>query len=250
MKYSKEVEKAIRQSKVIALEMDSKTIRPEHLFIALLNDEKSKAYQILNYIRLNIDAIKVTLKDWSITLQSQLGKFNIKSPSLDFETDKILDIAAAFATKNKSDEVNSEHIFYSILENNNNLVSELFKKTPEIYNDLKIRLNNDDDDISDNNSYLYEDTQEDGLKEKTNKNSKTKLIDQFGTDFTKLAKEGKLDPVVGRKDEIKRISQILSRRKKNNPVLVGEPGCVDGDTIITIRKISNTGTHTKIEIDY
>ena len=87
-------------------------------------------------------------------------------------------------------------------------------------------------------------------KEKGNKNSKTKLIDQFGTDLTKLAREGGLDPVVGRKSEIKRITQILSRRKKNNPVLVGEPGCVDGETIITIRKISTDGFHKTIEIDY
>ena len=65
-----------------------------------------------------------------------------------------------------------------------------------------------------------------------------------------LVKAGKLDPVIGRDDEIKRILQILSRRTKNNPLIIGESGCVDGDTIITIRKISNDTTHENIEIDY
>ena len=62
-----------------------------------------------------------------------------------------------------------------------------------------------------------------------------------------MAEEGKLDPIVGREKEIERVSQILSRRKKNNPVLIGEPGCVDGETYINIRKISSSGRHNIIE---
>ena len=223
MKYSKEVEKAIKKSKEIALEIGSKTIRPEHLFLALLSDEKSNAYRILYDMQLNIDAIRITLKDWSVVLQQQIGIFNLKTITLDFETDRILENSTIVATKMKSDEVNSEHIFYSILENSDNLVSELFKKTPEIYKDLKLRLNNENEDENSNEDLEMEEKEEEP-REKSNQNSKTKMIDQFGTDITKLAKEGKLDPVVGRKNEIKRISQILSRRKKNNPVLVGEPG--------------------------
>jgi ATP-dependent Clp protease ATP-binding subunit ClpC len=77
--------------------------------------------------------------------------------------------------------------------------------------------------------------------------SNTPVLDNFSRDLIKLAKEGKLDPVVGRDSEITRLAQIISRRKKNNPILVGEPGCVLGDTIIEIEKISNDDSH-KIEI--
>lgn len=75
----------------------------------------------------------------------------------------------------------------------------------------------------------------------------TPVLDNFSRDLIKLAEEGKIDPVIGREREINRIAQILSRRKKNNPIIIGEPGCVLGDTIIEIEKISDEGTH-KIEI--
>ena len=243
MKYSKEVEQAIKDSKNFALEINSKSIRPEHLFFALIKDEGSYAYRLLRDMNLNIDAIKKTLQDWSIHLQHQLGSFkpngNFTIP-LDLETEKIIKYSENFATKINSNEVNTEHVFYSILENNNNIVTELFSKSKETFKILKSRLSNKEED----NNYDMED---DTLKEKGSNKS---LIAQFGTDLTKLAKEGALDPVVGRKNEIKRISQILSRRKKNNPVLVGEPGCVDADTIIIIRKISEDCVHEIIEINY
>jgi ATP-dependent Clp protease ATP-binding subunit ClpA len=80
-----------------------------------------------------------------------------------------------------------------------------------------------------------------------NKNAETKtktpVLDNFSRDLIKLAEEGKLDPVVGRESEISRIAQILSRRKKNNPIILGEPGCVLGDTWIEVEKISDVNTH-------
>jgi ATP-dependent Clp protease ATP-binding subunit ClpA len=74
--------------------------------------------------------------------------------------------------------------------------------------------------------------------------SSTPVLDNFSRDLIKLAEEGKLDPVIGRESEITRIAQILSRRKKNNPIIIGEPGCVLPDTIIEIEKISDIDTHT------
>ena len=224
MKYSKETEKAIKESKDIAIEFDSKTIRPEHLFLSLISDEDSKTYNLLREMNLNIDAIKKTLEDWSKALQSQIGLFKTKSSviSLDLETNNILKNSIIFANEMEAKEVGTEHVFYSILNNSNNLVTELFSKSPETLRNLKLRLKNENTETF--NEYDMNEEQDASKDEKSNKNSKTKLIDQFGTDLTKLAKEGNLDPVVGRKNEIKRISQILSRRKKNNPVLVGEPG--------------------------
>lgn len=82
--------------------------------------------------------------------------------------------------------------------------------------------------------------------EKT-KDGATPVLDNFSKDLIKLAEQGKLDPVIGRESEINRIAQILSRRKKNNPIIIGEPGCVLGDTYIEVEKISDVNTHN-IEI--
>ncbi len=80
-------------------------------------------------------------------------------------------------------------------------------------------------------------------KKQQDGSSKTPVLDNFSRDLIKLAQDGKLDPVVGREDEINRIAQILSRRKKNNPIILGEPGCVLGDTWIEVEKISDSDTH-------
>lgn len=99
------------------------------------------------------------------------------------------------------------------------------------FNDIKSSLNDDNDD--------YEMPSPSSKKSKT----ETPTLDAHSRDLTKLAEEGSLDPIIGREKEINRVCQILSRRKKNNPVLLGEPGCVDGETIITIKKVSDSGKH-------
>ena len=81
-------------------------------------------------------------------------------------------------------------------------------------------------------------------KNKKSSDKGTPVLDNFSKDLNKLASEGKLDPVVGREKEIMRIAQVLSRRKKNNPIIVGEPGCVLPNTIIEIEKISDVNTHS------
>lgn len=113
--------------------------------------------------------------------------------------------------------------------------SEYFKGIPSI----KSSLEDDDDEKSSYSS-----------GKKTDAKSKTPVLDTYSRDLTKMAEEGKLDPIVGREKEIERVSQILARRKKNNPILLGEPGCVDGDTIIIVRKISDDTTHENVEIDF
>jgi len=95
---------------------------------------------------------------------------------------------------------------------------------------------------------MIESAKDDGKnKGDKSENGRTPVLDNFSRDLIKLAEEGKLDPVIGREREINRIAQILSRRKKNNPIIIGEPGCVLGDTLIEIEKISDLGSH-KIEI--
>jgi ATP-dependent Clp protease ATP-binding subunit ClpC len=82
-----------------------------------------------------------------------------------------------------------------------------------------------------------------GKSPKANSESSTPVLDNFSRDLIKLAEQGKLDPVIGREREITRIAQILSRRKKNNPIIIGEPGCVLGETIIDVIKVSDISTH-------
>ena len=234
MKYSKEVELAIRQSKNIAIEIRHNKIMPEHLFLALLDNdsedsEHTETYRLFRDMNLNISAISQTLKDWSIVYQSKnnSGVFDKKKIKMDIDTSIILENSEKIAKDANVNEVEYNHVILAMLDGTN-LVTELFKKSPDVLKSLKSRLKDDmEDDMESSYNDEFDgmgenDTNMDNIDSK--KNSKTKLIDQFGTDLTKMAKNGELDPVVGRKLEIKRISQILSRRKKNNPVLVGEPG--------------------------
>jgi len=229
MNYSKEVEEVIKLSKEIAINIRSKSIKPEHLFLAMIDDDHSETSEILRDLNLNIGAIKQTIRELSTSEQPGINTLrkNASIP-IDSSTEKILTDSAILAKKMGTDEVSVEHVLCAILENKNNLVSELFSKSPDILRSLMMILKNEDhldeynNEINERDIEDYQD--ESNIKDDTKNKSKTKLIDQFGTNLTNLAKEGKLDPVVGRADEIKRISQILSRRKKNNPVLVGEPG--------------------------
>lgn len=224
MKYSKEVEDSIKRSKEIAIETNSNTIRPEHLFLSMIEDQNSKCYGIMREINLNIGAIKQTLLEWTKNLAYQMNVVKSKKNnniSLDPETNIILKNSTDFAIKKGLDEVYSDSVFFCILTSNHNIVNELFKKSPDIYNNLIIILSTNSNNINDDDDMNDEDY---NPQEKTDKSTKLKLIEQFGVNLTKLAKEGALDPVVGRKHEIKRVSQILARRKKNNPCLIGEPG--------------------------
>lgn len=84
---------------------------------------------------------------------------------------------------------------------------------------------------------------DDGDKNKRKGDGSTPILDNFSKDLIKAAEQGKLDPIIGRQKEVLRIAQILSRRKKNNPIIIGEPGCVLGDTWIEVEKVSNVDTH-------
>lgn len=102
------------------------------------------------------------------------------------------------------------------------------------------------------NSVEDDDDDDFGRQKKSSGNSgqssKTPVLDTYSRDLTKAAEDGKLDPIVGRIKEIERVSQVLSRRKKNSPILIGEPGCVDGNTMITVRKISDDFNHGIVEV--
>ena len=101
-----------------------------------------------------------------------------------------------------------------------------------------------------NDDYGNDENYENNEHQENERKSDESIIDKFGIDLTKKAKKGEIDKVVGRYKEVDRMIQILSRRKKNNPVLIGEPGCVVGDTLIKVKKISEDTNHENIEINF
>lgn len=213
MNYSKNVEKAIVNSKKYAIEILSKTIKPEHLFLAMIEDKNTKTYEFFYNENFNMKSLRNTILETSIYEQQKIGIFNEKTKRLDIETEHILKNSEKLAKEDGSIEVEEEHVLYCILTHEKNEVTKLLLNTPTIYTNLKLKLRS-----------LETNENIEDMTQNINSNKNKSLISQFGTDLTKLAKDGLLDPVVGRKNEIKRISQILSRRKKNNPVIIGEPG--------------------------
>ncbi|EKD56581.1 MAG: hypothetical protein ACD_58C00143G0002 [uncultured bacterium] len=215
-------------------------IGSEHILMAMTTAAGTLAYDILKENAINIDQIKLVLSLNNIQTNINQG--------LSQELKKLLIIAAKKATELNSPIIESEHLLWAILSDNNNKANQAINRIGIDVSDLKQQVEEVFDDL------LYEDPlstpgqipKNFGLfnmdpysmppgfnlinpdlmnQTKTNgKKSKTPFLDQFGIDLTKLAKDDKLDPVIGRNTEISRAIQILARRNKNNPVLVGEPG--------------------------
>ena len=225
MNFNKDVDRVIQNSKTIALEYKGNEITPEHLFLALIDDENYSAYRVLEEINIQVTTIKKTIQDTLVT-QNQFEHIQTISRkgkiSLSKEVTKILENCMGIVNDmDDTESIDTDVVLLSLLNTKNNILSEMFskidegevlKKMQEIITGVSNSADYDDDSIPSTD------------KSSSGKNKKLKLIEQYGDDVTKRAKDGDLDPVVGRKIEIKRISQILSRRKKNNPVLIGEPG--------------------------
>lgn len=250
--YSDSVKQILEYSREEAIRLCCDTIEPEHIMLGIIRDAKNSAYNLMRkqYI-VDIKTYRQQLED----LLSQHSKnFQVTDlPNMSEEAANMLRIGQMEAKMLKSEKLEPEHLLLGILKQ-----SEIQKKRNMLdkydltYDNLKASLTQpiphadidvDDDDEDEDSMPASRSTQQ-----KTSSNqqasSNTPAIDSFGTDITKAAAEGKLDPVVGREKEIERIAQILSRRKKNNPILIGEPGVgksaiVEGLAIrINERKVS------------
>lgn len=224
------VKKIINNSMVIAKEMDDVKVKPEHITISILRDNNNKCVDALERLNVDINVLHDLVYD-------QLNKANI-TPSVietkkfkrDFTslTKDVFNGVDGECEKMGESKINTNHIMLSILMNSTptgmilgkmgvNYIS-FSKKIKEMRNDIN---NGPDGD------YGFEDYEEEKPKNKVKKKAgatSTPVLDNFCRDVTKAVEEGKIDSVIGREKEIKRVSQILSRRKKNNPVLIGEPG--------------------------
>ena len=231
--FSNKVIKILKLSRVEAKRLGSIKIEIEHLMLAILRIGNGMAIKILKELLINIlnlkelieEAIKEDIKnkeDIDISVSE-------KNKNLYFEkkAEYVLQISKLEAKKHKIDVVGTEHLLLAILYNNDSITSKILKTLNVTYDIVSDKLddilkgkekNENIDDIYDDIETLYKTIKLQKEREKT------PILDNFGRDLTKLAIEGKLDPVIGRDKEIERIFQILSRRKKNNPVLIGEPG--------------------------
>jgi ATP-dependent Clp protease ATP-binding subunit ClpC len=232
-KFSPRVKDVISFSREEALRLGHDYIGVEHLLLGIIREGEGVAVKIIE--NSNID-----LKELRKVLESNLESGNSKQVDtnnipLIKQAEKVLKITYLEAKLFKSNMIGTEHLLLSILKEEDNVAAQTLNKFKIDYTLVKDELelmmeqgyqnpkaelpgSTDDDEREDNFS-------SGGASRKpSDSKSKTPVLDNFGRDLTKFAEEGKLDPIVGRKAEIERVSQILSRRKKNNPILIGEPG--------------------------
>ena len=239
--FSPRVKDVISFSKEEALRLGHNFIGTEHLMLGILRDGGGKAIAILNAIEINLEELRrkvEILNPASIEGDQRLN--DKKNLHLTRQAERALKTTFLEAKLFQSDLINTVHLLLCILRNENDPTTKLLTKLNVDYDvvkeQFKLMLASDSDnyeDIPSSSSFPEEKDNEGEGKEnpfiptsdsKTSKKSKTPVLDNFGRDITALAEQEKLDPVVGREKEIERVSQILSRRKKNNPLLIGEPG--------------------------
>ncbi|MRI00279.1 AAA domain-containing protein [Kriegella sp. EG-1] len=238
--FSPRVKDVIAYSKEEALRLGHDFIGTEHLMLGLLRDGNGKAISILDALEVDLDHLrrKVEILSPSNPNPSNTQK-DKKNLHLTRQAERALKTTFLEAKLFQSSSINTAHLLLCILRNENDPTTKLLHKLKVDYDGVKEQFKfmiTSDDDIVDAptaESFPSENDEPNESKEgsfgtsssqKGNKKSKTPVLDNFGRDLTRMADENKLDPVVGREKEIERVSQILSRRKKNNPLLIGEPG--------------------------
>ena len=241
---SNNARKALEFSSEEAHKMGNRTIDPEHLLLGIIRHKENRAMECLQEMKVNIDMLKYIVENR--IKQQDLIPEDVQIPASK-KLEKILRMSMLEARGQKSDIIDTEHFLLAILRDNDNLAADLLKQEGIGLDATLSHLNPNKEQLPTNIGYSEEEDDDDEFapydenkapannfqsaysstaqKEQKDKNQKdTPALDNFGNDLTKAAKEGRLDPTVGRENEMLRLAQILSRRKKNNPILIGEPG--------------------------
>ncbi|MEP6675569.1 MAG: ATP-dependent Clp protease ATP-binding subunit [Ferruginibacter sp.] len=233
--FSAQVKEIISYSREEALRLGNDFIGTEHLVLGLIRDGENTAVRILK--SLNIDLYELR-KEIEMAVKDKTGKniANINSLPLTKQAEKVIRITVLEAKAYKSQFVETEHLMLSILKNKENIATQILNQFDVDYDIFKNELgfvtsnppqaeyNEENDDDFDEEKKQFSNQPKAGKAAANQPKTKTPVLDNFGRDITRLAENGSLDPIVGREVEIERVSQILSRRKKNNPILIGEPG--------------------------
>ena len=240
--FSPRVKDVITYSKEEALRLGHDFIGTEHLMLGILRDGNGKAISILNNLSIDLEHLRRKVEILSPANPNAIVSNDKKNLHLTRQAERALKTTFLEAKVFQATSISTAHLLLCILRNENDPTTKLLNKLQIDYDIAKEQYltmmpTNNEEDFQDNlpkneSSYGDDPGQDDSLKgdnfnnpaNKSNKKSKTPVLDNFGRDLTEMAEEGKLDPVVGREKEIERVSQILSRRKKNNPLLIGEPG--------------------------
>ncbi len=212
--FSNRVQDVIRLSREEALRLGHDYIGTEHLLLGIIREGEGIAVKILRNLGVDLYKLKKAVED---TVRTSGGTLTIGNIPLTKQAEKVLKITYLEAKLYKSDVIGTEHLLLSLLRDDDNIAAQILHQYNVHYDVVRNELDNI---ISGKPSTPPPQPQ---AERRTDK-SKTPVLDNFGRDLTKLALEDKLDPVIGREKEIERVAQVLSRRKKNNPVLIGEPG--------------------------
>ncbi len=237
-KFSQRVKDVLSFSREEAVRLGNNYIGLEHLLLGIIRDGEGMAIQLLKYFGVDLNKCKKDIED-SIKNPNGDGT-KMENIPLVKQVEKALKITYLEAKVFNSDLIGTEHLLLAILKDKSNLVTSMLSNDDVNYTSVKEELTSIVKEQSDMPNFiepkaeLTGDTEDaprgtekpiGGTEKKSgNPKSTTPVLDNFGRDLTKYAEEGKLDPIVGREKELQRIAQILSRRKKNNPILIGEPG--------------------------
>lgn len=228
-KFSPRVKDVITYSREEALRLGHDYIGTEHLLLGIIREGEGTAVRLLKALHVDLAELRKTVEEAIVTDTKKVS--NLANIPLMKQAERALKITYLEAKLFKSPVIGTEHLILSILKDEDNIATKSLHKFKIDYEVMKheLELSKSDpkaefpgtpsDDDADEDSFSSSST-----KKPVDSKSKTPVLDNFGRDLTKAAEEGKLDPIVGREKEIERVSQILSRRKKNNPILIGEPG--------------------------
>ncbi len=236
-KFSPKVKKIISLSRNEALRLGHDYIGTEHLLLGMLQDNDNLAVRVLDAMDVDFTELKFKIEDTITESRSEQSPGSSPNVPLNRQAERVLKVTFLEAKNLNSDEISPEHLMLSILKHGDNIASKVLSEFDINYESYKSELEyviqeesgNYQDFMNQGPSDSEGSYEEEGEKgqfgaKRGASKSRTPVLDNFGRDITRLAEEDKLDPIIGRENEIERVSQILSRRKKNNPILIGEPG--------------------------
>lgn len=228
-KFSPRVKDVLSFSREEALRLGNDFIGVEHFLLGILREGEGNAVRILTGFNLDLQKLKAELERPLLEASKSNSPIGANIPLVK-QAERLLKITYLEAKLFKSPMIGTEHLLLSMLKDEDSVVCRVLNRYGVNYNTVHEELENmvDENKLprAEMSSSSDDEDQTFGASQRksTDPKSKTPVLDNFGRDLTKMAEAGKLDPIVGREKEIERVSQILSRRKKNNPILIGEPG--------------------------
>ena len=234
-KFSNRVKEVISLSREEALRLGHEYIGTEHLLLGMIREGDGVAMSLLKKLGVSLDELRQSVEQATKGTATHNVK-NLANIPLTKQSEKVLKITYLEAKIFKNQLIGTEHLLLSILRDEDNLATQILDKFDVSYDVVKelleyqadnpLATSEPEDDDDESSKMFSGGSNPGGSKESksSTEKSRTPVLDNFGRDLTKFGEDGKLDPIVGREKEIERVAQILSRRKKNNPILIGEPG--------------------------